>query len=248
MPEGPQMVFLKEQLEHLIGERVVEATGNAANIPFEKINGQKLVAIKTFGKEILFCFSKFTVRVHLMLFGKVGIDEQLNRLLRLGFRFKNNQLNFYACECRFIEQPLDEVYNWSSDVMNPAFNATNALQKLKSKPNQIACEALLDQNILAGVGNKIKNEALYRQQVHPESVVGEIPDAVLKKLVKDCVKLSFEYLEAKRENTDADLWQVYKKSECKRDRIPIQKQKIGKSKRSCYYCDKCQKLYIEDAL
>ncbi|MDB5249690.1 MAG: hypothetical protein JWQ40_4084 [Segetibacter sp.] len=246
MPEGPQMVLLKEQLDHLIGQQLVKATGNAPDIPFDIIEGQSLTAIKTFGKELLFCFQHFTIRIHLMLFGKYAIDGVLNRLLRLGLAFEYAEINFYACECKFIQAPLDEVYDWSTDVMHVSFDPAKALKKLRSKPKQLICEALLDQNILAGVGNKIKNEVLFRRRVHPESVVSEIPESELKGLIHECVKLSFEYLDWKREETDNEHWEVYKKKECRRDRVPLRKEKIGKSGRSCYFCDRCQVLYVPD--
>lgn len=248
MPEGPQMVFLKEQVAHFIDQVVVKVNGNATDIPVEAIEGRKLLDIKTFGKELLFCFPDLAIRIHLMLFGKYAIDEELNRLLRLGLQFENGDINFYACECRFIKEPLDNVYDWSADVMHPTFSVAKALKKLLEKPKQRICEALLDQHILAGVGNKIKNEVLFRRRIHPESLVAQIPVNELKKLITECVKLSFEYLDWKREETDSDQWEVYKRKECPRDHIPILKQKIGKSGRSCYFCDKCQLLYVPDDL
>mgnify|MGYP003576342310 CR=1 FL=1 len=247
MPEGPQMVFLKEQASRFIGQKVLQTKGNAKGIPFDEINNQVLVDIRTFGKELLFCFEPFAVRIHLMLFGKYAINDELNRELRLGCEFEDGSINFYACECRFIREPLDEVYDWSVDVMNPAFDAATAATRLFAKPKALICEALLDQNILAGVGNKIKNEVLFRQQVHPASVTGDIPQEILEKLVKECVRLSSEYLGWKRDGTDSDHWMVYQRTECPRDHIPLLKEKIGKSSRSCYFCEKCQKLYDHDA-
>ncbi|HEX8356606.1 MAG TPA: endonuclease [Segetibacter sp.] len=248
MPEGPQMVLLKEQVEHFTGQMVTKASGSAGNIPFDSIEGKRLADIKTFGKEIIFCFPDFAVRIHLMLFGKYAIDDELKRVLRLGLEFEGGVINFYACECRFIEEPLDTVYDWSIDVLNPVFNRANALEKLRNKPRQLICEALLDQHIVAGVGNKIKNEVLFRKHVHPESVVGEIDENVLKKLIEECVKFSFEYLGWKREGVDNEHWEVYKKKECPRDNIPLMIGKIGKSGRTCYFCDRCQKLYISNQL
>jgi endonuclease-8 len=244
MPEGPQMVFLKEQLEHFIGQHLLQASGNAKDIPFAKIKGNKLTSIQTFGKEIFFQFGQFTVRIHLMLFGKVAIDSELDRALRLGLEFENGEVNFYACECKFISVPLDEVYDWTTDVMNPAFEPGVAVEKLQNKPKELVCEALLDQHILAGVGNKIKNEVLFRRHVHPESLVGEIPADVLGNLVDESVKLSAEYLEWKREGIENEHWLVYKKEECPRDHVPLRKEKIGRSKRTCYFCDRCQHLYL----
>lgn len=244
MPEGPQMVFLKEQAEQFVGQRVVRAQGNAKNIPFDEIQGQPLTEIRTFGKELLFCFPQFTVRIHLMLFGKYAINSELDRQLRLGLEFEDGEINFYACECRFIREPLEQVYDWTTDVLHPRFDKQKAHDRLEGKPKQLICEALLDQDILAGVGNKIKNEVLFRRQVHPESLVGAIPSKELLKVVEECARLSSEYLDWKREGTDDEHWQVYKKKECPRDHVPLRKEKIGKSGRSCYFCDKCQKLYL----
>lgn len=248
MPEGPQMVFLKEQIHYFIGQLLIKATGNAKDIPLDKLSGKALTDIKTFGKEILFCFNDLTIRIHLMLFGKYAIDGELNRELRLGLEFESGEINFYACECKFIQEPLTNVYDWSTDVLNDSFDTNKALQKLLGKPKQLICEALLDQHILAGVGNKIKNEVLFRRQIHPQSLVGDIPEKNLKALINECVKLSHEYLNWKREGTDDEHWKVYKQNECPRDEIPLQKEKIGKSRRSCYFCNKCQKLYAEDSL
>src|SRR3954468_19610943 len=172
MPEGPQMVFLKEQLQHFIGQQLVIVRGSAINIPFDEIQGRTLTGIETFGKEILFCLGPSTIRIHLMLFGKFALDNELNRALRLGLQFENGEVNFYSCECKFISQPLDEVYDWSIDVLHPSFNTGKAAEKLQARPNELICEALLDQHIFAGVGNKIKNEVLFRRRIHPESLAG----------------------------------------------------------------------------
>lgn len=246
MPEGPQMVFLKEQAQPFLGQRVLQATGDAPNIPFHRLAGLPLTDIQTFGKELLFCFPGFAIRIHLMLFGKYVVDGHLNRVLRLGLEFETGEINFYACDCRMIDRPLHQVYDWSSDVMHPAFDEHKALQKLTHKPQQLICEALLNQQILAGVGNGIKNEALFRCRIHPESQVGQIPQATLLKLIQACSDLSFEYLNCLREGTEKDLWQVYRQQQCPRDRLPLLQQKIGKSGRTSYFCDKCQTLYLPD--
>lgn len=227
-----------------MGQLVLEANGNDKNIPFENLQGQVLTHIKSFGKELLFCFPGFAVRIHLMLFGKYAINKELNRALQLGLQFATGEINFYACHCRFIREPLDQVYDWTTDVMHKSFDLNKALEKLYQKPKQLIGEALLNQHILAGVGNGIKNEALFQSQVHPESLTGEIPKPELKKLVRACIRLSFEYLGWIREGTAHEHWQVYKQKICPRDFIPLQQEKIGKSGRSGYFCDKCQHLYL----
>ncbi len=242
------MVFLKEQAEQFIGQRVLEAKGAAKNIPYRILVEQELREIKTFGKEIFFCFQGFVLRVHLMLFGKYIFNEEINRELTLGVAFEDGEINFYASDCRVIQEPLSDVYDWTTDVLHPSFDAAKAQQNITRKPDQLICDALLDQTILAGVGNGIKNEVLFRAQIHPESVVGEIPDLQLKSLIRVCVTLSIEYLEWIREGTVPRPWQVYRQKECPRDRVPLRKARLGRPARSCYFCEVCQYLYLPDAL
>lgn len=247
MPEGPQIVFLKEQTEIFIGQEVIAANGAAQHIPFDRLAGQTLTELKIFGKELLCCFSDFTIRVHLLLFGKYGINKKLNRELRLGLVFETGEINFYACDCRLIAAPLNQVYDWSTDVMSHTFDLTKALAKLYRQPKRFICEALLDQQILAGVGNGIKNEVLFRRNIHPQSLVGAIPEPELIKLIRACVTFSFEYLQWLHEGNETKKWHVYQQKICPHHHVALRREKIGKSGRSCYYCEMCQQLYLPDA-
>ncbi|GAB3174936.1 DNA-formamidopyrimidine glycosylase family protein [Telluribacter humicola] len=244
MPEGPEMVFLKEQVEPLIGQVVVQAQGSDVELLLDTLKGQRLTSLSTFGKEIFLGFTDCTIRIHLGFFGKYAINGVVNRALQLGLELEEGTINFYACKYRVLREPLDELYDWSTDIMNPLFDTDQALSKLYRKPDQLICDALLDQSIVAGVGNGIKNEALFRQRIHPESLVGEIPELVLRKLVDECVRISFDYLEWLRERTEASHWQAYMRKQCPRDHIPLRKENIGRAGRPCYFCDKCQRLYL----
>ena len=75
MPEGPSILLLKKQLSSFIGKTVKQA-GGYGQMPTKWINGEKLLDIKTWGKHLLFVFSKGTVKVHLGLFGDVLVDER----------------------------------------------------------------------------------------------------------------------------------------------------------------------------
>ena len=68
--------------------------------------------------------------------------------------------------------------------MNENWSAIKARKKLKAQPATLVCDALLSQEIFAGVGNIIKNEVLFRIKVHPLSAIGAMPDAKLKEMVR----------------------------------------------------------------
>jgi endonuclease-8 len=76
-----------------------------------------------------------------------------------------------------------------------------AEKKLKSHPDMMVCDALMDQDIFSGVGNIIKNEVLFRIGVQPESLLGNLPKKKLNELIAEARNYSFDFLRWKREFT-----------------------------------------------
>ena len=110
------------------------------------------------------------------MFGSYRIDDRKDAPPRLGLRFAGGgEFNVYTCSVRFIDEPLDEIYDWSGDVMSDIWDAAAARRKLRAMPEALACDALLDQNVFAGVGNIIKNEVLFRIRLHPLAKIGALP-------------------------------------------------------------------------
>ncbi|WP_138476017.1 DNA-formamidopyrimidine glycosylase family protein [Dyadobacter bucti] len=244
MPEGPSIVILREAVEalDLKGKIIRHAEGNT-KIDKDRLINQKVTDLRSWGKHFLICFKDFTVRIHFMLFGSYLINEQKKTPPRLSLQFSKDELNFYACSVKIIDKPADEIYDWSGDIMSGSWKPAKALQKLKEKPDMLACDALLDQDIFAGSGNIIKNEVLFRIKVHPLSKIGKLPEAKLKELVKETRKYSFDFLEWKKEFTLKKHWLAHTKKICPRCDIPFHKEYIGKTKRRSYFCENCQVLY-----
>lgn len=243
MPEGPSIVILKELVTEFEGKKVLEVSGNSKE-DIQRAEGKKILAFKSWGKHFLICFSGFTIRIHFMLFGSYRINEEKSTPPRLSLKFtKGSSLNFYACSVKIIDEPLDEVYDWSADIMADEWSAANAKKKLKAKPDMLACDALLDQDIFSGSGNIIKNEVLYRVQVHPKSRVGAIPAKKITELVKETRNYSFDFLKWKKEYVLKKHWLAHTKKICKRCDLPIIKEYLGKTNRRTFYCDNCQELY-----
>lgn len=244
MPEGPSIRIAKKDLSRFIHKRVVAADGYTPAFDPHILEGKTLTDIKTWGKHLLLCFGELTVRVHFMLFGSYKIDERGKKNASLQIEFSNGILFFYVAKMALIDKPLDEVYDWQADIMNDDWSTQKAIKKIKAKPERLICDVLLDQKIFSGSGNIIKNEVLFRAKVHPESKAGAIPDKKLKELINETVKYSFEFLEQKQAHTLSKNWQAYEQDECPRNHIPFKKEELGKTKRWCYYCEKCQKKYL----
>jgi len=86
-----------------------------------------------------------------------------------------------------------------------------AKARLKATPGELICDALLEQDIFAGVDNIIKNEILYRVHVHSEYIVAKIPAAKLNKLIDETRVYSFQFLEWKRNFELKKHWMAHKK-------------------------------------
>ena len=164
-------------------------------------------------------------------------------LPRLRLQFKNGNLNFYACSVQPIDEPLDILYDWTADVMNDNWDPKKAKQKLKALPDLLVCDALLDQQIFAGVGNIIKNEVLYRIHVHPKSKIGKLPVKQLNLLIKEARNYSFDFLEWKKQYVLKKHWLAHTKKTCPRCKIPLVKEYMGKTNRRSFFCNNCQMLY-----
>jgi endonuclease-8 len=245
MPEGPSIVILKEQAKPFIGQRIKRATGNSRQIDFHIIEGQIIRDLKSWGKHFLICFSQFTIRIHFLLFGSYTVNELRPGIQpRLSIQFaRRKSLNFYACSVIRIDQPLNDVYDWTADVMSSEWSPRKALNKIRAKPEVLVCDAVLDQNIFAGVGNIIKNEVLFRIRVHPASKVGTMPPRKQQELVKELSRYSFQFLEWKKAFTLRKHWLAHTKKICPRDASVIVKKYLGKTNRRTFYCAVCQRLY-----
>lgn len=243
MPEGPSIVILKELVEGFAGKKILLATGNS-KIDKDRLIGQSILSLRSWGKHFLIELSGFSLRIHLLLFGSYLINERKDTEPRLTLQCSdNNELNFYACSVKYIEGELDDFYDWSADVMSDQWDPKAALKKLVALPDKLICDALLDQDIFAGVGNIIKNEVLFRIGVHPLSLLGALPKAKLREVVEQAHQYSFEFLTWKKAFVLKKHWLAHTKRTCPRCNVPFTKAYLGKTHRRSFFCDHCQKKY-----
>lgn len=244
MPEGPSIVILKEAASKFKGRKIMDAEGSSKTIDISELVGQTIRDIKSWGKHFLICLPKFTIRIHLMMFGSYTIDTRKPTKPRLRLFFSNNEeISFYACSVRRIDEPLDKVYDWSADIMNKKFDTRKANAKLKAEPSEFVCDAILDQNIFAGAGNIFKNEVLYRLRIHPLSKLGALTDAKRRALVKGVVQYGKDFLTWKKAFVLRKHWQAHTKTTCIRDGNKLTKAYLGKTNRRSFFCEICQVLY-----
>ncbi len=242
MPEGPSLVLLREAAARFRGQVVRGVSGNSRQA-LARMQGCQVRDVRSWGKHFLLEFDDFSMRIHLMMFGSWLIDERKPAAPRVSLRFDNGELNFYACSVKFIEQPLDEVYDWRADVMSEQWDPRLARRKLKALPDMLVCDALLDQQIFSGVGNIIKNEVLFRIRVHPATRIGDLPPRKLGQLIAQAREYSFDFLAWKRIYELRKHWLVHTRGTCPVCGGPIRKVYMGRTQRRTFFCEHCQKHY-----
>jgi endonuclease-8 len=79
--------------------------------------------------------------------------------------------------------------------------------------------------------------------LHPEGIIGEIPDKKLYELIDEVLKFSLDFLNWRKKGVLIKHLQAHEKDICPRNLIPFHKTDTGKTKRHSYYCEKCQELF-----
>jgi endonuclease-8 len=236
---------LQEETTRFVGQHIVAAEGNTKAIDPGELVGQPILSLQAWGKHFIIELPTMALRIHFLLFGSYAIDaHKEGRFKRLGLSMEDGgELNFYACSVKEIDADLDAVYDWSANVMSDTWSPASALKKMRAKPDMLVCDALLDQDIFAGVGNIIKNEVLFRIRVHPLSTVGALSAPKLRQMVAEARTYSFDFLRWKKLYVLKANWLAHAKTICPRCGIPFSKGKFGKTQRRAFFCEHCQKRY-----
>jgi endonuclease-8 len=240
MPEGPSILHLRNQLLPFKG-KIVKKAGGYGPMATRWINGKKLSDIKTWGKHLLFIFSNGTVRVHLGLFGDVMVNERkkVNRSFYL--EFAKGEINGYVVKAQKLTASPAELYDWRTDVLSNDFDPSYVKSLLKDRGSKAIDDVLMDQKIFTGVGNILRNEILYRAGIHPLSITGKIPAAIITRLIKEAAKyahLFYRELETNKSHTFGVYRQEYAS-----DGSAVTMILSPKSKRKIFFSEHKQKLY-----
>lgn len=146
------------------------------------------------------------------------------------------------------EQEADLIGHLGPDLLGDGWDPQQALDNLGANPAAGLGQALLDQRIMAGVGNVYRSEILFLRRLHPLTPVGQVAD--LREVVGIARRLLWVNKDRSRRVTTGQartrdpLW-VYGRAgkPCLRCATPIRLLKIPSgtgSERDCYWCPQCQ--------
>ena len=136
------------------------------------------------------------------------------------------------------------------DALDDTTDLAEARRRLDERADWTIAEALLDQRVLAGVGNVYKCEVLFIHRVDPWTPVGQVPpetrDALLatatELLKRNVVPGTSARITTTGDQSPTGPTYVYGRARraCARCATPIRRARQGEQARSTYWCPRCQ--------
>ena len=148
----------------------------------------------------------------------------------------------------------------ANDLLGEEFDTAAALDRLMARPDETVADALLDQAVMAGVGNVFKSEICFVNGLHPYRLVGTLtPDvaaatiASARKLLRANVLVDsgdtiVTYRSQARRTTHSSdpsesLWVYGRGGEpCRKCAEPIRRRIQGDDARVTFWCPRCQAM------
>ncbi len=229
MPEGHSLVLAARRLAPIVGQPVTEGVLSGAAIEAVEVRGKHLMIRSDDGR---------TLHVHLGMHGAVRLRPSGSgagrHVLRTpaGDAVVHHPSRYAVHSTRMLRIPV------GPDLLG-AFDRGEYLRRARLADRPVG-EMLLDQRVLAGVGNVVKSEALWRCRVSPFAPVSALTDEVLGELAD----VSAAILRAGVAAGGRLPRDVYKRGgrPCPRCRTPIRRDVQGETARSTYWCPSCQTL------
>lgn len=274
MPELPEVETVKRSLaDKLIGEKITEVSiyypGNIGQPEPEifkrTLIGKEFLRVDRRGKFLLFTLSEGLVLItHLRMTGQLLLAQSKDVLAKhthLVFSLTGERQLRYVDQRKFgtfdliAETELDRfkgLQQLGMEPFSPEFTPEWLGCTLQKKKRAIK-NLLLDQKVLAGIGNIYADEILFEAGIHPEKLASELSaeeiitlwQAILKMLelgISHRGTSIRNYIDGEGQKGGfQDLLRVYGRQgkPCSQCDAPIAKMKLFG--RGTYYCPNCQR-------
>jgi endonuclease-8 len=239
VPEGDSIHRAAERLRVLEGEVVAAESPHprAAVLGIaERIDGHRVEHVEAVGKNLLITFEDGVVlRSHLRMRGRWLVQPAGSKvigtpwLVLRGRRWQAVQRNGPV-----LELGAQGVGRLGPDIMSDSTDLDGMLVRLRNadQSREIG-EAVLDQRLVAGIGNKWRAEALFAARTSPWARLGELSDEELKGVLVEAAR-------AMRGARGPRL--VYRRTgrPCPRCGTRIAARPQGDNARMTYWCPACQ--------
>jgi formamidopyrimidine-DNA glycosylase len=163
------------------------------------IRGAKILSVTRRAKNILIHLSnKNTILIHMkmtghVMYGDYNRQDPFNRFIRFIITLSNGK-TMELCDTRKFAKvtllPSDTMHETvhlkgiGPEPLEKAFTFSVFKNQINRKVTGKIKLVLMDQTVIAGIGNIYADESLWRAGIHPETLVKKVNDSKLKELYK----------------------------------------------------------------
>jgi formamidopyrimidine-DNA glycosylase len=277
MPELPEVETVRRGLHHLItGYRIVQADDlhpralkSESIAPLSTLNGARITGTGRRGKFLWITLDRpFVLVAHLGMSGQFLIQQKdrpspkhiraqfaLKRSLRKLDLVFNDQRTFGWLSVEEISDGVPtSATHIARDPFDPHFDYQATITKMAKRNIRIKT-ALLNQEIMSGVGNIYADEALWRAKVHPESLTSDLSQKKIASVIDAATEVMREAI-AKGGTSFDDLYinvngesgffeqslSAYGREDESCPRCGSMIKRIVFGARSSHFCPRCQRI------
>jgi endonuclease VIII len=240
MPEGDSLRRAAARLQPLVGESLEVETPHpraAAKRIAERLDGKRLVAVEAVGKNLLLRFEGgLVLRSHLRMTGRWRLEPRgTRRVGRPWLVLRGARLEGVLWNGPVLELGDERIRLLGPDILHEPLELDEIVQNLRAAdPRRQIGEALVDQRLVAGVGNMWKAEALWSAAVSPWTPLGDLEDEELRSVVREASTLMRLSLAGRPRR------HVYRRRVCGRCGGRIATRGQGDDNRTTWWCPQCQ--------
>jgi endonuclease-8 len=245
MPEGDALHRAARRLQVLVGERVaVETPHPQASVSAlaERLHGRRLESVEAVGKNLLLQFEGgLVLRSHLRMRGRWQVRPRDGSAPRgrpwLVLRSESHEALLWSGPV--LELTARATRRLGPDILaDPPDFAAMIANLRRQHPARELGDALLDQRLVAGIGNLWKAESLWRAELSPWRRLGDVSEGELECVLGEAARLMRASAEGGREER-----RIYRRTgrPCPRCGTPIRSRGQGDDNRRAYWCPGCQR-------
>jgi endonuclease VIII len=251
MAEGDTILRAARRLDAaLAGETVAVSApnprGRAAGV--ERLDGRRFDGAEAHGKNLLLRFDDLVLHSHLGMSGGWHVYPHGARWRRSrssawvvmagesvdAVQFGGPTLRLLSAAKARRDPQLARL---GPDVLAPDFEPAPVVAAMRGDPGRSLGDALLDQTLVAGIGNIFKSEACWAARIDPWRAVGDLSDEELGAVLRAARAQMLDSVASGGRHSFA----VYKaRRPCPRCRGPIRSRGQGDANRTTYWCPNCQ--------
>jgi endonuclease VIII len=242
VPEGDALHRAAARLQVLVGQRVDVETPHpraaVLRLP-DRLDGRRLESVEAVGKHLLLRFEGgLVLRSHLRMTGRWRVGR------RGATRSGTPWLVLRGAEHEAVlwNGPVLELSRGGRPAVGPdlladPFEPRALVARLRAAGDAPIGEALLDQRLVAGIGNLWRAEALWEARVSPWEPVSAVPDERLEAVLTAARRAMSASVAGAR-----PARRVYRRPgrPCPRCGAPIRSRPQGEHARIAYWCPTCQ--------